>query len=101
LNKQLENNLEVAYTALRFVESLEHQTDDDRIKIGQREIVARIQLTNLKKVEQYFTKADFFEKGIEILNKQKDIAENMLFDYTMVSMIVVSFRKIKDIETII
>jgi hypothetical protein len=24
LNKQLENNLEVAYTSLRFVESLEH-----------------------------------------------------------------------------
>lgn len=34
LNKQLENNLEVAYTSLRFVESLEHQTEDDRVKIG-------------------------------------------------------------------
>jgi len=34
LNKQLDNNLEVAYTSLRFVESLEHQSEDDRVKIG-------------------------------------------------------------------
>ena len=50
LNQKLENNLEVAYTALRFVEVLEHQTEDDRTQIGQREILARIQLTHLQKV---------------------------------------------------
>jgi hypothetical protein len=86
----LENNLEIAYTALRFVESLDHQTEDDRIKIGQREIVARIQLNSLKRVEAFFTKAEFYEKAIEILNKQKDIAESTLYDYSMVSLIVVS-----------
>ena len=90
LNKTLENNLEIAYTALRFVESLDHQTEDDRIKIGQREIVARIQLNSLKRVEAFFTKAEFYEKAIEILNKQKDIAESTLYDYSMVSLIVVS-----------
>jgi hypothetical protein len=89
LNKTLENNLEIAYTALRFVESLDHQTEDDRKKIGQREIVARIQLTSLKRVEGFFSKAEFYEKAIEILNKQKDIAENTLYDYSMVSLIVV------------
>ena len=86
----MENNLEIAFTALRFVESLDHQTEDDRTKIGQREIVARIQLQYLKRVETFFSKAEFYEKAIEILNKQKDIAENTLFDYTMVSTIVVS-----------
>jgi hypothetical protein len=86
----LENNLEIAYAALRFVESLDHQTEDDRIKIGQREIVARIQLNSLKRVEAFFTKAEFYEKAIEILNKQKDIAESTLYDYSMVSLIVVS-----------
>lgn len=93
-NLKLENNLEVAYTSLRFVESLEHQTEDDRVLIGQREILARIQLNNLQKVQKFFTKAEFFEKAIEILNKQKDIAENMLFDYQMVSLIVKSQYKI-------
>lgn len=39
-------------------------------------------------MQKYFTRAEFFEKAIEILNKQKDIAENMLFDYSMVSVIV-------------
>jgi hypothetical protein len=34
LNIALENNLEVAFTYLRFVESMEHQTEDDRILIG-------------------------------------------------------------------
>ncbi len=58
------------------------------MKIGQREIFARIQLNNLQKVQQFFSKAEFFEKAIEILNKQKDIAENMLYDYSMVSMLV-------------
>jgi hypothetical protein len=90
LNLKLDNNLEVAYTSLRFVESLEHQTEDDRVMIGQREILARIQLNSLQKVQKYFSKAEFYEKAIEILNKQKDIAENMLFDYQMVSLIVVS-----------
>lgn len=44
----------------------------------------------MKKVQQYFEKAEFYEKAIEILNKQKDIAENVLFDYDRVSQIVVS-----------
>lgn len=34
INLKLENNLEVAYTSLRFVESLDHQTEDDRVRIG-------------------------------------------------------------------
>jgi DNA-binding MarR family transcriptional regulator len=42
----------------------------------------------LQKVQQFFVKAEFFEKAIEILNKQRDIAENMLYDYSMVSMLV-------------
>ena len=42
LNLKLDNNLEVAYTSLRFVESLEQQTEDDRNLIVQREILARI-----------------------------------------------------------
>jgi hypothetical protein len=41
-------------------------------------------------VQEFFRKAEFYEKAIEILNKQKDIAENQLFDYQMVSTIVVS-----------
>lgn len=34
MNLKLENNLEVAYTYLRFVESMEHQSEDERKKIG-------------------------------------------------------------------
>jgi hypothetical protein len=41
-------------------------------------------------VEAFFTKAEFYEKAIEILNKQKNIAESTLYDYSMVSLIVVS-----------
>lgn len=41
-------------------------------------------------MQKYFSKAEFYEKAIEILNKQKEIAENMLFDYQLVSNIVVS-----------
>ena len=52
--------------------------------------MARIQLNSLKRVEAFFTKAEFYEKAIEILNKQKDIAESTLYDYSMVSLIVVS-----------
>lgn len=44
----------------------------------------------MQKVQKYFSKAEFYEKAIEILNKQKEIAENMLFDYQLVSNIVVS-----------
>ncbi len=51
------------------------------MKIGQREILARIQLNKLQKVQQFFVKAEFFEKATEILSKQKDIAKNILFDY--------------------
>lgn len=47
LNIQLENNLEVAFIYLRFVESMEHQTEDDRLLIGQKEIFAHIQLKHL------------------------------------------------------
>lgn len=90
LNIALENNLEVAFTQLRFVESMEHQTEDDRLQIGQKEIFAHIQLKHLQKVQKFFQKAEFFEKAIEILNKQKDIAENVLFDFELVSQIVVS-----------
>ena len=35
-----------------------------------------------------------YEKAIEILNKQKDIAENTLYDYNMVSLIVKAQYKI-------
>ena len=45
-------------------------------------------------MESFFTKAEFFEKAIEILNKQKDIAENVLYDYNMVSLIVVSYYEV-------
>jgi len=41
-------------------------------------------------VQKFFHKAEFYEKAIEILNKQKDIAENVLFDFELVSQIVVS-----------
>lgn len=85
LNIALENNLEVAFTQLRFVESMEHQTEDDRLQIGQKEIFAHIQLKHLQKVQKFFHKAEFFEKAIEILNKQKEIAENVLFDFELVS----------------
>lgn len=56
--------------------------------------MAHIQLNYLTLVQKYFTKAEFYEKAIEILNKQKDIAENMLYDYEKVSNIVKSQYKI-------
>jgi dedicator of cytokinesis protein 3 len=62
--------------------------------IGQKEIVAQIQLQQLKVVQKFFEKAEFYEKAIEILNKQKHIAENMLFDFELVSQIVKSQYKI-------
>lgn len=73
---------------------MEHQTEDDRLQIGQKEIFAHIQLKHLQKVQKFFHKAEFFEKAIEILNKQKDIAENVLFDFELVSQIVKSQYKI-------
>lgn len=72
---------------------MEHQTEEDRVLIGQKEIVARIQLDQLKLVQKYFEKAEFYEKAIEILNKQKHIAENTLFDFELVSQIVVSLSR--------
>ena len=94
LNLKLGNNLEVAFTYLRFVESMDHQAEDDRVLIGQKEIFAHIQLTNLKRVQKFFEKAEFYEMAIDILNKQKNIAENMLFDFELVSQIVKSQYKI-------
>jgi hypothetical protein len=69
LNTKMGNNLEVAFTYLRFLESMDNQADEDKIMIGQKEIYAHIQLMNLKRVQKFFEKAEFFEKAIEILNR--------------------------------
>ncbi len=50
MNTQLENFLEVAYTQLMFSEVMEHQSEDERKKIGEKEIVAFIQYDSLQKV---------------------------------------------------
>jgi hypothetical protein len=42
LNTKMGNNLEVAFTYLRFLESMDNQADEDKVMIGQKEIYAHI-----------------------------------------------------------
>ena len=46
-------------------------------------------MDHLKNVSVLFTKAEFYERAVEILNKQKNIAENKLYDYRVVARIAV------------
>ena len=42
LNTKLGNNLEGAFTYLRFIDSMNSQADEDKVMIGQKEIFAQI-----------------------------------------------------------
>lgn len=56
--------------------------------MGDRQIQATMQLQGLSGAQKYFQQAQFYQKAIEILNQQKDIAEKQLFDFGKVSKIV-------------